>query len=318
LASRRGRHSPAPPRPGSKADVSEPRRGSGLERVPGHLPWRRKAVSLDLRTLLERLAAGRIEFVLIGGLAVNPWGHVRGTRDIDLVPNPAKENLARLAEALEALGGRVETPDGLLAPGSIRAFLAVGDRTLVTTDMGYVDVLQGMPQIPRFAELDAEAVEVDVAGTPIRVCSLQSLLEMKRASSRLRDRDDLEALETAHSDDPDTESSETEAERDLRRSPRLGRPAVARGSSTTQVGRPQRRAGRASRGRGRRAASRPGLGGRHSAGRVGATSRSCALPRAGQIRKATKAIAMPIAVPTARCQTARKAGSPRVSASSTT
>jgi len=30
------------------------------------------------------------------------------------------------------------------------------------------------------------------------VCSLEALLDMKRASDRLRDRDDLEALEAAH------------------------------------------------------------------------------------------------------------------------
>jgi hypothetical protein len=132
-------------------------------------------VSLDLRALLERLVAARVEFMLVGGLAVNAWGHVRGTRDVDLVPNPAQENLARLADVLEALGGRVETPQGLLAPGAIRTFLAAGDRTLVTTDLGHVDVLQGLPQVPRFVDLDAEAVEVDLAGTPIRVCSLRAL-----------------------------------------------------------------------------------------------------------------------------------------------
>lgn len=158
-------------------------------------------MSLDLRELLNRLVTARVEFVLVGGLAVNAWGHVRGTRDVDLVPNPAPENLTRLAEVLEALSGRVETPQGLLASGAIRTFLKAGDRTLVTTELGHVDVLQGLPQIPRFAELDAEAVDVDLAGIMIRVCSLRALLDMKRASTRLRDLDDLDMLETAHGDD---------------------------------------------------------------------------------------------------------------------
>jgi predicted nucleotidyltransferase len=52
-------------------------------------------------------------------------------------------------------------------------------------------------QIPSFAALDAQAVDVDMDGLAVRVCSLSHLLEMKRASGRPRDRDDLEALEAA-------------------------------------------------------------------------------------------------------------------------
>jgi predicted nucleotidyltransferase len=67
----------------------------------------------------------------------------------------------------------------------------------VVTDLGRVDILQGLPQIPAFATLDADAVDVDMDGLTVRVCSLGHLLDMKRASERPRDRDDLEALEAA-------------------------------------------------------------------------------------------------------------------------
>jgi predicted nucleotidyltransferase len=152
---------------------------------------------LGLRALLERLVANEIRFVLVGGLAVNAWGYVRGTQDVDLVPDPASDNLERLASLLVELGGRVEVAEGRLAASAIRTFLAAGDRTQVSTELGPVDVLQGLPQIPSFAQLDADAVEVDLDGTVVRVCSLEALLAMKRASARPRDRDDLEALESA-------------------------------------------------------------------------------------------------------------------------
>jgi predicted nucleotidyltransferase len=154
---------------------------------------------LRLRELLERLTAAEVRFVLVGGLAVNAWGHVRGTQDVDLVPDPELGNLDRLARVLEEAGGRVETAQGRLAASAIRTFLAAGERTLVATDLGPVDVLQGLPQIPAFSQLNAQAVPVDLGGTVVRVCSLEALLEMKRASDRPRDRDDLEALEAAHS-----------------------------------------------------------------------------------------------------------------------
>jgi Nucleotidyl transferase of unknown function (DUF2204) len=155
---------------------------------------------LRLRELLDRLVAADVRFVIVGGLAVNAWGHVRGTQYVDLVPDPDRDNLERLASVLVEAGGRVETAQGRLAASAIRTFLAAGDRTLVATDLGPVDVLQGLPQIPSFAQLDADAVAVDLGGTIVRVCSIDALLAMKRASDRPRDRDDIEALEAAHPD----------------------------------------------------------------------------------------------------------------------
>ncbi len=88
----------------------------------------------------------------------------------------------------------------MLAGGAISTFLRTGDRTLVVTEFGDVGVLQGLPQVPSFARLEASAAEVDLDGLRISVCSLEHLMEMKRASDRPRDREDLEALETAQGD----------------------------------------------------------------------------------------------------------------------
>ncbi|HXR31105.1 MAG TPA: nucleotidyl transferase AbiEii/AbiGii toxin family protein [Solirubrobacterales bacterium] len=152
---------------------------------------------LRLRQLLERLIESEIRFVLVGGLAVNAWGYIRATRDIDLVPDPSWENLERLDLLLKELGGKVEVDDRLLDSSAISPFLRTGDRTLVVTDLGRVDILQGLPQVPAFAALEGEATNVDMDGLVVRVCSLEHLLEMKRASERPRDRDDLDALEDA-------------------------------------------------------------------------------------------------------------------------
>lgn len=150
------------------------------------------------RELLERLVEADVRFVVVGGLAVNAWGYLRGTQDVDVVPDPDAGNLERLAELLESLGGRVEVAEGTLGPSAIRTFLNAGDRTFVTTRAGPVDVLQGLPQVPSFARLDADAASVDLGGVSVRVCSLDALLQMKRASSRARDRNDIDALEAGH------------------------------------------------------------------------------------------------------------------------
>jgi len=151
--------------------------------------------TLRLRELLEQLVAAEVRFVLVGGLAVNAWGYLRATQDLDIVPDPDPANLERLAALLEGLGGRVEVEGGRLAPSAIRTFLKAGDRTLVSTEAGHVDVLQGLPQVPSFDRLDTDAKSVDLDGITVKICSLDALKAMKSASERARDRDDLDALE---------------------------------------------------------------------------------------------------------------------------
>jgi hypothetical protein len=91
---------------------------------------------------------------------------------------------------------------------AIGTFLTAGDRTLVATDIGHVDILQGLPQIPPFSRLDSDATSVNLGGILVRVCSLEALIEMKRASERPRDRDDVESLEAAHISDEDNRNDQ--------------------------------------------------------------------------------------------------------------
>jgi predicted nucleotidyltransferase len=152
---------------------------------------------LRLRELLRRLVEAEIRFILVGGLAVNAWGYMRATQDVDVVPDPDPENLAKLDELLRGLGGKVDVGGQLLDSNSITTFLRTGDRTFVRTELGQIDILQGLPQVPRYEDLEKQAKEIDIDGLEVQVCSLEHLLEMKRASSRPRDHDDIQALEAA-------------------------------------------------------------------------------------------------------------------------
>jgi predicted nucleotidyltransferase len=160
---------------------------------------------LRLRELLARLIEADVRFVLVGGLAVNAWGYLRATRDVDFVPDPNPENLARLNSLLKDLDGKVDVGGKLLAGSAISTFLRTGDRTLVATELGQVDVLQGLPQVPRFAVLEEQAKDVDLDGLVVRVCSLEHLIEMKRSSERVRDQEDLVALEAVQQGDEEGE-----------------------------------------------------------------------------------------------------------------
>jgi hypothetical protein len=52
---------------------------------------------LDAERILRALTEHGVEYVLIGGLAVQTHGHVRTTNDADLIPAPDPANLKRLA-----------------------------------------------------------------------------------------------------------------------------------------------------------------------------------------------------------------------------
>lgn len=148
--------------------------------------------------LLRRLAEAGAEFVLIGGLALNAWGVVRGTKDVDVVVAPDAANLELVARVAVAAGGRVQKGDALLGtPVSIAAELASGEQVAIETDLGRLDVVQGLEGVPSYEELRSRASEAEILGASIAVCSAEDLRAMKRAAGRTRDIADLEDLEAA-------------------------------------------------------------------------------------------------------------------------
>ncbi len=148
--------------------------------------------------LLRRLAVAGAEFVVVGGLAVNAWGVVRGTKDVDVVVSPDSENLRRVAEVAVAANGRVQQGEALFgSPVSIASVLAIGDQVAIETDLGRLDVVQGLEGVPSYAKLRADAQEAEILGVTVLVCSVEDLKAMKLAAGRTRDLADLEDLEAA-------------------------------------------------------------------------------------------------------------------------
>lgn len=152
--------------------------------------------------LLRRLVDADVRFVLVGGLAVNAWGVVRGTKDVDITVDPDPANLTTIAAVVASANGFVQRPDAIAGSQmSITALLIGGERVLIETDLGPLDVIQGLDGIPPYAELRSRAVEVELAGVRVAVCSLEDLRAMKRAAGRTRDLADLEDLDDARGHD---------------------------------------------------------------------------------------------------------------------
>jgi hypothetical protein len=148
---------------------------------------------LDAERILRALAEHAVDYVIVGGLAVQTHGHTRTTVDIDLIPRPDPANLSRLADALNALDARVRNPgsEGLQIDATM---LPRASLWQFTTPHGAIDVLRDAPGAPPYDELRDRALEIRLGDLKLAVADRDDLIGMKRASARRVDLDDLAAL----------------------------------------------------------------------------------------------------------------------------
>lgn len=151
---------------------------------------------LDPERIFAVLDTHRVEYVVIGGLAVQVHGHVRMTNDVDLIPAPTPRNLERLATALTELDARV------LNPGSekLRIDAQMLPRATLwqfSTPHGDIDVLHDAPGAAPFSELRERALVIAVGERAIPIAGRDDLIRMKRARGRPVDLADIAALTEA-------------------------------------------------------------------------------------------------------------------------
>lgn len=152
---------------------------------------------LDGEAIVRALLEDGVEFILIGGFAVITHGFRRNTDDLDIVPAPDRENLARLASVVKDMDYRIFgteefDPDELVHP-NLEALLAGGNWVLSTKHGGF-DILQYVEPDLDYEALAKEAITADAFGYEVQVCSYRHLVAMKEAAGRTKDVDDLQRL----------------------------------------------------------------------------------------------------------------------------
>jgi hypothetical protein len=147
-----------------------------------------EAETFDPIPLIEALAAARVDFVVIGGVAGGSYGSTFGTFDVDVAYARDHENLERLAAILDSLGATLRgAPPGLPFQLDAKA-LANGANFTFTTRLGSLDILADPAGAPPYGDLKAAGTKITVAGRQVIVASLDHLIAMKEAAGRPKDK----------------------------------------------------------------------------------------------------------------------------------
>lgn len=151
--------------------------------------------------LLHSLLGHGVDFVVIGGHAVCHHGFIRTTEDLDVVVDPAEENLERLLGALGDLDACWISDDRDPLSGVERSvavsmpYVKSTPLMMLCTRHGPLDVFTFIPGFPEVPVRELFATARTWRG--IRFVSLPWLIRMKERSGRAKDIEDIKQLRQA-------------------------------------------------------------------------------------------------------------------------
>lgn len=143
----------------------------------------------DWFEFIESLSRAGARFLVVGAHALAVQGVPRGTQDLDVWIDPTPGNARLVWAALESFGAPAE------ALG-----LSLGDLTVPETVIQFglppnrIDLLTAVTGIAAFDEAWRDREEHEIRGLPIPFMGRRALVANKRATGRLKDLADLEAL----------------------------------------------------------------------------------------------------------------------------
>ena len=158
------------------------------------------AMEFDFEYIFKELSIEGIDFVVVGGVAVNLHGIPRMTYDIDLMTLLEKENIQKIVNKLVTLGYSPRAP---VAPEDLANDEAretwVREKNMKAFSfyspnqpIGEIDLLIDSPIPYEIVKKRAEMFEIGSVKVP--VISIPDLIELKLRSGRRQDLSDVEHL----------------------------------------------------------------------------------------------------------------------------
>jgi predicted nucleotidyltransferase len=141
-----------------------------------------------------------VQYLLVGGVAVNIYGYVRMTMDLDIMVDLSEDNLSRIIRVMEKLGFSPRAPvdpHDLIAKEKRDEWINKKGAVVFT----FIDLKKPFRQIDvfltnpmSFSEAFARRKVMVIGGLTLSVACLDDLIEMKERAGRPRDLEDASHL----------------------------------------------------------------------------------------------------------------------------
>ncbi len=157
-------------------------------------------MELDFQTIFKELNGLGIDYLVVGGLAVNFHGVPRMTYDIDLMILLDPENILKLVTKLTQWGYRPKIPiDPKDFADEIKRNSWIREKRMKalnfyseTSPVGEIDIVIDSPI--HYRELKGRSIKVELKDEKIPTVSLHDLIELKLRAGRKQDLADVEHL----------------------------------------------------------------------------------------------------------------------------
>ncbi|HTE12085.1 MAG TPA: nucleotidyltransferase [Chitinophagaceae bacterium] len=129
-----------------------------------------------------------VQYIMVGGFAVNLYGYTRATTDIDLLLKDDLLNRQSLAKAFSELGyGDISFEQLQFVPGWTNFYIGTGVQLDIMTSLKGVDI--------SFDECLHMAPVAEIDGVMVPFLHINHLIDNKKSVNRLKDQIDVIELE---------------------------------------------------------------------------------------------------------------------------
>lgn len=149
----------------------------------------------DYERLIRTLVEGRVDFIIVGGLAAVAHGSARLTQDVDAVYSRSPDNIRRLVDTLRPLHPYLRGAPPNLPFRWDEASVRRGLNFTLTMEVGDLDLLGEITAGGDYQALLPQAVTLRLFGCECRCLALEPLIRIKRAVGRPKDLEALAELE---------------------------------------------------------------------------------------------------------------------------
>ncbi|MDR2490638.1 MAG: nucleotidyltransferase [Spirochaetaceae bacterium] len=139
----------------------------------------------DFKDFIKLLCKYKVQFIIVGGYAVNYYGYLRATGDIDFAILSNEEEINKLNDVLKEFTGI-----------KIDSDLKYGEVFQIGRPPHRIDLLTSIDGISIHEAYTNSKVLETVEGWDVRIITLEDLIKNKKASGRDKDKVDVNRLQT--------------------------------------------------------------------------------------------------------------------------